>query len=59
MDAIYLNKKYYYLGLFRDEADAAKAYDQKAFELLGENAKLNFSAFAGGSHGKAVLADGG
>jgi hypothetical protein len=34
--------KYYYLGLFEDEVEAAKARDRKAYELLGEYAYLNF-----------------
>lgn len=32
----------YYLGLFVDEIDAARAYDLKALELYGPNANLNF-----------------
>jgi hypothetical protein len=31
----------YELGLFKDEADAATAYNFKAFELFGEFAKFN------------------
>jgi len=34
--------RYYYLGLFDDEVEAAKARDRKAYELLGEYAYLNF-----------------
>jgi hypothetical protein len=34
--------KYYYLGLFKDEVEAAKARDRKAYELLGAYAYLNF-----------------
>ncbi len=36
------NKKRYHLGLFRDPIEAAKAYDNKAKELFGEFAALNF-----------------
>jgi hypothetical protein len=31
----------HYLGLFKDEADAATAYNLKAFELFGEFARFN------------------
>jgi hypothetical protein len=31
----------YYLGLFKTEIDAALAYNKKALELYGDNAKLN------------------
>jgi hypothetical protein len=34
--------KVYYLGLFDDEVEAAKARDRKAYELYGEFAYLNF-----------------
>jgi hypothetical protein len=34
--------KHYYLGLFDDEVEAAKARDRKAYELHGEFAYLNF-----------------
>lgn len=36
------NKRFFYLGLFIDEKDAAMAYDNKARELFGEFANLNF-----------------
>jgi hypothetical protein len=34
--------KTYYLGRFKDEIEAAKARDRKAYELAGEHAYLNF-----------------
>jgi hypothetical protein len=34
--------KAYYLGAYKDPKEAAKAYDRKALELLGDRAKLNF-----------------
>lgn len=39
---IMLNGKNYYLGLFVDQEAAARAYDNKARELFGEFARLNF-----------------
>jgi hypothetical protein len=40
----YINKdkKRYSLGYFKDESEAAKAYNIKAIELFGFSAKLNF-----------------
>lgn len=35
-------KKYIFIGNFENEEDAARAYDNKALELYGEYAKLNF-----------------
>ena len=36
------NKKYYYVGCYNTEIEAAKARDKKAIELYGEHASLNF-----------------
>lgn len=36
------NNHHYYAGQYTVEIDAAKAYDKKAYELLGNKAKLNF-----------------
>jgi hypothetical protein len=38
---IYYNKRAYFLGYFEDEKDAARAYNKKALELLGDKAVLN------------------
>jgi hypothetical protein len=38
---IQLNGKIHHLGYFRNEADAALAYNNKALELFGEYASLN------------------
>ena len=40
---IQFKQKVSYIGLFISEIDAARAYDEKAIELFGELANLNFS----------------
>ena len=40
--SIQINGKTKHIGRFDDEEEAAKAYDDKAYELHGEYAKLNF-----------------
>jgi hypothetical protein len=42
--------KFYYLGLFDDPVEAAKARDRKAYELHGEHAYLNFPQDYPGYH---------
>lgn len=39
---IKIKRKYYYLGVYDNEKEAAKIYDQKAKSLFGEYAWLNF-----------------
>ena len=34
--------KNHYMGVFKTEIEAAKAYDEKALEMFGEFAGLNF-----------------
>ena len=39
---IWHNNKCYYLGSFKNEIDAAKAYDEAALKLFGPTAVINF-----------------
>lgn len=42
-----VNGREFYLGMFVEEEDAAKAYDEASTRLLGSKAKLNFDAVLG------------
>jgi hypothetical protein len=42
MAQIKFNQKVIYLGMYKTKEEAARAYDQKAVELFGEFAQLNF-----------------
>lgn len=42
VSAVRYNGRQKYLGLFCDPIEAAKAYDQAALEIHGDNARLNF-----------------
>jgi len=39
---IRVNGEQYYLGVYEDEKDAARAYDEKLYELKGDNGIFNF-----------------
>jgi len=55
--AIRWRGKYYYVGSFDDEVEAAKARDRKAYELHGEFAYLNFPEdFPAKGRGKGATA---
>jgi len=47
------NGRNHYVGRFRDEIEAARAYDRKAYELFGEFAWLNFPEELRGPGGQA------
>lgn len=40
---IMFNRKHVYLGRYSSESEAAQAYDNRAIDLFGEFARLNFS----------------
>jgi len=40
--SIWFRREHIFLGYFKDEEEAARAYDRKAVELFGEFARLNF-----------------
>jgi len=40
---IKINGKLQHIGYFKNEEDAGRAYDEKALQLFGEYAKLNFN----------------
>lgn len=44
--------KFYYMGLFEDEIDAARAYDTKAREIFGSFARLNLVNHNGVRYGQ-------
>jgi hypothetical protein len=39
---VMVNRKSHYLGIYEDEAEAARAYDRAAFIAWGKHARLNF-----------------
>jgi hypothetical protein len=47
---IMFEKKRIHLGIFRNEIEAAKAYDRAAIKYHGEFASLNFPQSGRGSH---------
>ena len=47
---IMFERKRIHLGIFRNEIDAAKAYDRAAIKYHGEFASLNFPQSRNGSH---------